>query len=578
MNYWIEGSVIVVYLLFLLGVGFVFSRFNKNVSDYFRSGAQGTWWLVGTSLFIASVSASTFTANAGVAYEAGWTVIGVQVGFWIGILINALFLARWFRQLRCITFPEVLRMRFGVPVEQLYSCTSLLFQWVFSAITLWSVATFTGTIFKLNIPMLILIIGGVVLIYSTSGGRWAVMATDFLQGIILVPMAVLMAVLALKAVGGMGELVDFMKDMGSQYSFVKPYGDHADLFPDNKYTGGWMVAAIVYGAAMSMQLGASVRYFSCKDGREAQRSAWWNLLLLIAGTLIFLIPPIVSRALYADQVMAMAISKKAEAAYAVACLNLLPAGLIGLMVTCMFAACMANIDTGLNANAAIYIQNIYPALRRCFNWRTKTDKQLVHMSRGVSIVCGCIIIATAMYFAVQQSFGMFEAMLNVMGMFGLPLVMPVMMALFTRKGPSWAPFVVIGISVLPGVVRLLAMSEVLPLPAWNYQWHILIVFVTGITSYLLCMPFHEREGEAFKGRVREFYRRMHTKVDFAGEVGEANDRSQLRIIGGFTACVGLFVLCIMAVPNSVAARLGVLAVGGFILAVGGAMWLAGRRK
>jgi len=164
MNYWIEGSVIVVYLLFLLGVGFVFSRFNKNVSDYFRSGAQGTWWLVGTSLFIASVSASTFTANAGVAYEAGWTVIGVQVGFWIGILINALFLARWFRQLRCITFPEVLRMRFGVPVEQLYSCTSLLFQWVFSAITLWSVATFTGTIFKLNIPMLILIIGGVVLI------------------------------------------------------------------------------------------------------------------------------------------------------------------------------------------------------------------------------------------------------------------------------------------------------------------------------------------------------------------------------------------------------------------------------
>jgi Na+/proline symporter len=71
----VEYVVIGAYLLMLLGVGFAMRKMSSDVSDYFRAGAKGTWYLVGSSAFMAAFSAWTFTGAAGVAYEAGWSVI-----------------------------------------------------------------------------------------------------------------------------------------------------------------------------------------------------------------------------------------------------------------------------------------------------------------------------------------------------------------------------------------------------------------------------------------------------------------------------------------------------------------------
>lgn len=571
-----EYLVIFCYMAFLLGLGFAFQKFNKNPSDYFRSGAQGTWWLVGTSLFIGAISSSTFTATAGLAFDAGLTAIAVNMGFWIGIVINIAFLARWFRQLRCITFPEVLRLRFGHQVETLYSCTSILFQLIFASITLWSVATFTSAVFGLNLVALILVIGLVILVYSTSGGRWAVMATDFLQGIILIPMAMLMAFLSLRAIGGIDGLWDAVRAEGlvEHFALVKPYGN--GLFAGNDYTIGWLAAAMTMGIVLSCSLGASVRYFSCKDGAEAQKAAGWQLFLSVFGMIIFVVPPIVARLLYAPEVLDSGISKPAESAYAIACLNLLPQGLLGLMVTAMFAASMANIDTGLNANAAIFVQNVRPLLERLGLREKVDDAALLRLSRKVSVVFGFLIIIIALYLATQEKLGMFEAMLNVMGMFGLPLVIPVLMAVFIPWAPRWTPFVVIGTSVIPSFVKLLCAMGALPWEPLNYQANIAVVLATGVAAFLCCMPFYLWESDSYKARVREFYERMHRPVDFKGEVGLDRDAEQMKVVGGFVAMVGACVALLLLVPNDPADKLGVLFVSGFIFLVGGAMWLRGR--
>ena len=576
-EHFFEYLVIFIYMAFLLGLGFAFSKFNKNTSDYFRSGAQGTWWLVGTSLFIGAISSSTFTATAGLAFDAGLTALAVNAGFWIGIVINICFLARKFRQLRCVTFPEVLRLRYGGKVEQLYSCTSIFFQLTFAAITLWSVATFASAIFGFNLVVLILIIGVVILIYSTSGGRWAVMATDFLQGIILIPMAILMAYLSLRAVGGFEGLYDKISAAGllERFALVKPYGN--EMFNGNDYTLGWLAASTTMGIVLSCSLGASVRYFSCKDGPEAQKAAGWQLTLSITGMMIFMIPPLVASVLYAPEVLAQDISKPAEAAYAVACINLLPAGLLGLMVTAMFAASMANIDTGLNANAAIFIQNVHPLYRRLTGKGQLSDEALLALSKRVSIIFGLLIICIALYFASQEQLGMFEAMLHIMGMFGLPLVIPVLLAVFIRGVPSWTPFVVIGTCVIPSIVKVLAVQGVLPIEPWNYQTNIAIILSLGVTTFLACMPFYKNETDEYKARVADFYERMHRPVDFKAEVGENRDHEQSRMVGGFVAIVGLLVFTMLFVPNTWSDRMGIVFVAGFILAVGSAMYLYGRK-
>lgn len=579
LNYWIEGAVIVVYLVFLLAVGAIFNRLNKNVSDYFRSGAKGTWWLVGSSLFIGAISSATFTATAGVAYDAGLTALMVSVGAWIGALINVSFLARLFRQLRCITFPEVLRTRFSPGVEQMYACTSMLFQWIFAGITLWSIAVFAGSVFGMSVPLLIFGLGGVVIFYSTFGGRWAVMATDFLKGLILFPMALLMFYLALREIGGFTGLISAIQDAGlvERYMPVKEYGNV--LFDSNRYTLGWVLANMTMGIVLSCSLGASVRYFSCKDGKEAQKSAAWNLTLSIVGMTVFIVPPIVARLLYSSDVMGMPIVPPQESSYAVACLKLLPTGLIGLMVTSMFAACMANVDTGLNANAAIFIQNIYPVFEKMFKLKPKDDAKMLEISRVATIVFGILIVFIAWLFS-SSGVSIFGAMLEVMGMFGLPLVIPVLMAVIFRKGPSWTPFVVIGLAVVPSLLRTLAIKGLLGgIDAWNYQWNIFSILMTGVLAYFVCMPFHKRESDEFKERVNEFYKRMHTPIDMEKEVGETNDWQQLIMVGGPSAIMGVLVLLLLFIPQeNKSSYIHVLFVAGFICAVGFGMYFAGRRQ
>jgi Na+/proline symporter len=66
--------VLGVYFIFMLTISWVFRRFVTNVSDYFRSGGQIVWWMVGGSAFMVSFSAWTFTGAASKAYADGWPI------------------------------------------------------------------------------------------------------------------------------------------------------------------------------------------------------------------------------------------------------------------------------------------------------------------------------------------------------------------------------------------------------------------------------------------------------------------------------------------------------------------------
>jgi len=88
----------------MLGTGLVFRRFVGNFYDYFKSGSRGSWWLVGSSAFMASFSAWTFTGASGVAYTAGISVALIYIANVIGYLVNYFFTADLFRQMRATPF------------------------------------------------------------------------------------------------------------------------------------------------------------------------------------------------------------------------------------------------------------------------------------------------------------------------------------------------------------------------------------------------------------------------------------------------------------------------------------------
>lgn len=627
----IEYAVIAGYLFVLIAIGFTFRAFNKDASDYFRNGCKGTWWLVGASAFMSSFSAVTFTAMAGAAFESGLGVTIIFLGNALGFFLVFLFLGPWYRQMRAITAPEVIRQRFGRTTQQFYAWFTMVLGILYAALWLTGLGVFASAVFDFEalvfgpfdseLQAVIVFVGLVVLIYSVFGGSWAVMATDFVQFLILIPLTVVVAVLALEQVGWIGGFFEQVKsqDLTEQFRFIN---DPAVRFADSpgkaatlKYGVAFAVATIMWKAMNNMSVMAAPKFFAVKDGREARGAALLACVMMALGTFVWFIPPMVARLLFADEVTAQAVPKPEETAYAVAAMRLLPTGLTGLMVVAMFAATMSSMDSGLNRNAAIFTRDILPPLWRWTGRKEPGPHMTLRMGQLFTLIFGLMIISMALFFAGGDAAetgkaqkGIFEHMLNVGALLGAPMAIPMLLALFVRRVPWWAAIATMLVTLLPsslaffsgkaediawieglaghlsglresltGLIGAAWAGKLTLLDSWNYQDKIFANSAVGVATFFATMPLWPKQSEAYKAQVGQFFKQMHTPVDFEKEIGEENDNSQLKIMGAFSIAVGGAICLLAFIPQDRwVDHLAAVGVGGFVALAGAGLMWAGR--
>ncbi|MAX26783.1 MAG: hypothetical protein CMJ19_20010 [Phycisphaeraceae bacterium] len=570
----IDWIIIGSYLALIMAMGAVFSRFNRDDADYFRGGSKGVWWLVGASAFMSGFSAYTFTAASGVAFEAGWSVVVIYFANAFGYLLNFLFLAPWFRQIRATTGPEVTKERYGLRTQQFYAWIGVVMSLLMAGIWLNGLAIFTATIFGLDVKLVIIIVGIVVLFYSMSGGVWAVMGTDFLQSLILIPITILMAYLCLKALGGFSGMFETIESQGLTKDFH--IINEPTRFLDARCTWLWAIAIVIKNVTAHNTLGSAAKYFSVKDGREARMAAAMAGILMVLGAIIWIIPPMASRLLFADQVLAVDVSRPTESAYAVAALNLLPRGMVGLMVVAMLAATMSSMDTGLNRNAAIFVRDILPNIYRLFGRKPVDTKTAMKFGRIYTAVFGFCIIGLALYFEAQKGKGVFAWMLGIGAVIGVPMSIPMLMGLFIKRAPSWSAMVTVCLTMIPSMIGVFS-KELFGEP-WVFQTKLLVNLCCGVTIFLLTIPFARTSPQAYHDRVEAFFKRMKTPIDLEKEVGELSDGKQLVIMGRFAMVAGVLItLLCLAVDTSKGEHWAVLFVSGTVAGVGSLLNWAGMR-
>ncbi|MEM7627155.1 MAG: hypothetical protein AAF333_16275 [Planctomycetota bacterium] len=582
----IEYIVIFVYLALLIAIGAVVKRFNKDDSDYFRNGCKGTWWLVGASAFMVQFSAWTFTGAAGAAYEAGWSVMVIFLANAAGYLVAGVLFAPWFRQLRVVTVPEAIRARFGPATQQLYAWIFVVLGLAYASLWLFGLGIFCAAVFnfetltgdRYELEVIVIAIGLIVLIYSTAGGSWAVMATDFLQTLILIPITILMAYLCLRELGGVTGLFGQIEAKGlkADYALVNEPGRFTGK---NTYTWVWASAIFLAQIIKMNTVMASQRYYAVKTGLDARKAALLAGLLMVMGSLIWFIPPMAGRLLFEADVMGVLgldESKRKEASYAITSLKLLPTGMTGLMVVAMLSATMSSMDSGLNKNAAMLVRDIIPGLARAFGIKMDPDKPRLRMAQLASFGFGLCIIGLTLYFVVQGGKGVFELMLDIGAMLALPMAVPMLLALLIRRAPGWSAIasIVVGFSV--SAVGF--YSEELFGKQWPFATVVFANTAAGLVGFLATIPFWSTASAAYRSQVDDFFAKMHKPIDFATEVGEGNDLSQLKIMGTFAVTIGLFICFLVVLPNEFSGRLGILFVGGFVAVVGLLLIVAGRRN
>lgn len=571
----IEYITLAIYFGVLLALGAYFKRFTRNLSDYVRGGAQGSWWLIGASILMSAISAFTFTGNASAAFEGGPSLLVIYAANCAGFAVGGLFLGAWLRQTRAYTMADVVRTRFGVPVEQFSAVFGMIIGPITAAIQLYALSLFASTVLDLPLIPILVTIGIIVTFYSTSGGKWAVMATDFVQAMVMLSITILVCFLSLRAIGGFSGFFSYFSDprFMDDYAFFKEAG----AFPGNRYTLKWALIVFVMQVNMQLSFSSAGRYIAARDGREASRASWLGFILMALGSAIWFIPPMVARFLYAPEILSSGLGNPSESAYAFIAMKLLPNGLMGMMIAAMFAATMSSMDTGLNSQAGVIVRNIIPRVRSLFGksepLSTSHEMRICHIA---TISLGAIIIFYALLFATHDKVALFDMSLLVASVIGFPMTFPMFVGLWLRKLPRWSYFPIFMACLGPSIWSF--YDERVNGAVWTIQDRGMWIMIFGSVATLVCWCFSKRTSPESKAEVEKFFTLMLTPIDYEKEVGDAAvDYEQYFVLSTAVFIVGTLMLLILFVPNDIFNRLCILAASSSILVVGALLRGGGTR-
>lgn len=551
----IDYVVIAAYMALMLGIGFYAARFNKDASDYFRGGNRIPWLVAGLSSFMSGFSAWTFTGAAGLAYRQGVVAILMYVGNAASFLLGYwIFAVRW-RRARISTVMEYVVERYDERTRQAFSWSTVIFQLFTGASMLYGLGLFVASTCHLPLGWTIFGSGVVILAYCVVGGLWAVVITDFLQAVILMPFTVIMLGLSLARVGGPAGL---LAGLPPELTSLRLSGDM-----DWTYVFSWTVmVSFGYNTAAMAQ-----RYFSVDDERSARKVALLCFWLFLLGAFIWFVPPLAMRVLYPDLgVVWPGMANPHEASYAVAALTLLPNGLVGIMLAAMFSATMSSLSGLFNLHAAVISKDIYQTLKR----RPVGERELLVAGWIATFGVGACITGLAMGMAAQGQ-SIFGVMLTFNTIISLAYGPPALLGLVVRRTPPWSGLLTFFVGLVLGCYGAFVGH-------WSLVRNVLVI-VPATTAIFMATRLFERGEDAHVARRAALFARLDTPVDVERELQGTSDPTAevFRFLGRATAGVGLLsLLLVLTAPAG--ERSAIVAYAALTLLVALGLARVGRRE
>ena len=425
----LDFGVMSVFAVLMVIIGLVFTvQSSKSSKSFFEAGGQTPWWINSLSLFISYFSAATFVVWGSIAYRYGLVANAIQFTMCLSGFVTAIFIAARWKKTGAATAAEYLGKRYGRTAKQYYSYMVLLYSLVSTAAILYAVGKIVYVATPFSLEACIIAIGVTIIIYTTGGGLWGVLATDVVQFVILSASVIIIIPLSLSEVGG---VQNFLQKAPPK--FFEPFNE--------EYSVGFMLAFFIYQVVYVAGNWSYVqRYTSVSTERNAKKVAYLFAALYLVAPIIWMLPPMIYRVINPTLQ-----GTEAEGAYMMLCQKILPAGLIGLVLSGMIAATASKANTTINTAAVIFAQDIYKDVF----FPKSTEKRTILVARLFTILFGAGTIFLAIL--VPAAGGIVEVVLSTAAIAGGSLFAPVIFSLFSKRQSS---FSLIFISVTSLLVSL----------------------------------------------------------------------------------------------------------------------------
>ncbi|MCE2771718.1 MAG: Na+:solute symporter [Saprospiraceae bacterium] len=418
----LDWGIIFAFFAVTLFIGLYASRgAGKSYSEFFLSGRDMSWWLLGVSMVATTFSADTpnlvtdLVRTHGVAGNWSWWA------FLLTGMLTVFVYARLWRRSGVLTDLEFYELRYsGKPAAFLRGFRAIYLGVFFNVMIM---ATVSLAAIKIGAVMLdlkpvetLLITSIITVIYTSLGGLKGVVLTDFFQFILAMAGMVIAAVyiVNLPEVGGLSKMLAH-PNVSGKLNFLPDFSDSKQLIPlflmplAVQWWSVWYPGAEPGGGGYIAQ-----RMLSAKDEKNAVTATlffniahyalrpWPWILIALASLIVF--PDIASLQAAFPHLDPKVV--KNDLAFS-AMLNLLPAGLIGLLIAALLSAFMSTISTHLNWGSSYVVNDFYKRFLR----PDAPQNELVNVGRISTVVL--MIMAALLALALENALQAFNILLQI---------------------------------------------------------------------------------------------------------------------------------------------------------------------
>ncbi len=418
----IDWLVVALYATIVVAVGLVFARrAGKGLTEYFLSGRQLPWWLLGTSMVATTFSTDTPNLVTDLVRTGGVSHNWMWWAFLITGMCTVFFYAKLWRRSGALTDIGFYELRYsGKPAAFLRGFRAVYLGVFFNVVIMATVTLaaikIAGVLLGLDKYTTVILASTITVLYSATSGLWGVVVTDLLLFVVALVGSIAAAVVALNHpdVGGLAQLVAH-PSLEGKLSLLPDFSD-------------WSTVAVVFIIPIVVQWWSTwypgaepggggyvaQRMLAAKNERESMRATlWFNIAhyalrpwpwIIVALASIVVYPSLDSIAARFPNLDPSIV--RHDLAYP-AMLVFLPHGLLGLVVASLAAAYMSTISTHLNWGASYVVDDVY----RRFVAADRDEHHYVRVARLTTVML--IVLAATISLWLENALQAFQILLQI---------------------------------------------------------------------------------------------------------------------------------------------------------------------
>lgn len=426
----VDIIILVAYITFIVIWGLKHGK-SSDSQSYFLAGRSMPWWIVGLSLFAASISSTTLIGQSGDAYDTGLAVFNYNLTGVIVMVFFAIFLLPLYIRSKVFTIPEFLEKRFDERSRFYFSAICIVGNiFLDAAGALYASALIIKLIFPTaDLQVIILVFAAISASYTIPGGLSSVIRTEIIQAVVLIAGSVLLTWFCFRQGGDY--FYDLFTNNDILTKLIRPMDDVAT--PWLGLIVGMPVLGIYFWANNQTMV---QKVLSARSVDEGRKGLMLNGFLTLATLLIIAIPGLIARGLFPGL-------ERPDMVYPAMVINLIPKGLMAILLAALLSALISTLSAILNSTSTLFTIDFYARFHK-----QADSKKLVVAGKITSLV----IITIAAFWA--PNIGRFDSLLKyyqeMLSYISPPIVAAFILGIFSKR--------VNGRGVFTGLVSGLAIA------------------------------------------------------------------------------------------------------------------------